>query len=355
MFHFSRRHLSTFAFLGVALFVAIARADYRGPVPAPTDAFGGPGPYAVECETFPSPDWPAQVVSVFRPIKAPGRRPTWFFAHGFGATDPVHYEELLRHLASHGEVVVYSPYPIARPRRSAALYDCLWDGFAAAAQRYPNLIDTTRVAFAGHSYGGGAIPWLALKAVREHGWGAHGLALLILAPWYSHFTSDADLAALPALTQVVVQVYADDVINDHRMAIDLFTHLNIPAANKDYLVVHSDQIGAYQYLANHRVPTGDARPRAGFTPTAYDALDTWGVARIASALGASAFHDDEAGRAVALGHGSAAQIQMGSTPDGRPLHPMTRMASPTPLFPEAHYHFPFHDKLNPRANSGKGD
>lgn len=339
------------AFVIASFAVVPGRADYQGPVPAPTDAFGGPGAYAVVRETFPSPDWPDQVVTVFRPAGVEGKRPTWFFAHGFGATQPEFYLELLMHLASHGDVVIYSPYAIALPRAAAGLYATMWDGFAAAVQRYPERIDTTRVGFAGHSYGGGAVPWLALKAVRERGWGSNGLALLLLAPWYSYFTSDADLAAFPPQTQAVVQIYEDDLINDHRMAIDVFTRLNVTPENKDFLTVHSDRIDSYNYVASHRVPTGGERPEAGFTPTAFDAFDRWGVARIATALGASAWRADPAGRSIALGHGAEVQTQMGATAGGRALRPMTETTTPVPLFPESRYKFPFHDELNPRASA----
>jgi hypothetical protein len=140
--------------------------------------------------------------------------------------------------------------------QSVELYQVLFDGFVAAANQYPNLIDTRKVGFAGHSFGGGATPSLALRAVRERGWGSEGLALFPLAPWYSHQLSNQDLAAFPAHTQLVMQVYEDDVLNDHRMAIDVYRRMNLPAANKDYLVVHSDLIESYPYRSAHSVPSG---------------------------------------------------------------------------------------------------
>ncbi|HVU36055.1 MAG TPA: hypothetical protein VHE61_21620 [Opitutaceae bacterium] len=332
----------------VALFPllgTVAHASYTGPVPAPADAFGGPGPYAVVTDTFPSPDWPGQVVTVFRPDGAPGPRPTWFFAHGFGGTNPVYYQELLAHLASHGEVVVFSPYPTELLRVSEN-YATIYDGFVAAAQRYPDLIDTSRVGFAGHSYGGGAVPALALRALREKGWGRNGMALLLLAPWYSYFVTDADLASFPAGTQAVVETYEDDTMNDHRMAIDLFSHLGIAAADKDYLMLRSDRLDGYNYAANHLTPTGAGNPRGG---AAFDALDAWGVLRIAQALGMSAWQHDAAGRAIALGHGSAAQTAMGTTAAGRALRPLVENPAPVPLFPSSRYLQPWSGALNPRA------
>lgn len=323
------------------------RAAYQGPVPAPSDAFGGPGSYVVITETFPSPDWPGHVVTVLRPDGAVGPRPTWFFAHGFGGTDPALYGELLTHLASHGEVVVFSPYPTELLRVSDN-YTTMYDGFTAAAARYPGVIDTTRVGFAGHSYGGGAVPAIALRAIRERGWGANGVALLMLAPWYTYFVSDADLAAFQPGTQAVVETYEDDTMNDHRMAIDIFNHLGVAAADKDFLRLRSDRIDGYNYTASHLVPTGANNPRNG---SAFDALDAWGVLRIAQALGASAWTNDPAARAIALGHGAAEQVQMGVTAGGRALRPMVETSAPVPLYPSSRYVQRWDGALNPRPLS----
>src|SRR5688572_18809388 len=99
---FSARRLGAALLLALACaFTAASRADYTGPIPAPTDRFGAPGPFAVRTETLPSPGWPGRVVTVFLPADAPGPRPMWFFSHGFAGTDVAFYDELLRHLASH--------------------------------------------------------------------------------------------------------------------------------------------------------------------------------------------------------------------------------------------------------------
>lgn len=333
-----------FTLAGILASTSSVHAEYSGPVPAPTDAFDGPGPYQVLTETFPSPGWANQVVTVLRPAGVTGPRPTWLFAHGFAGTQPAYYLELLNHLASHGSVVVFSPYP-ANLLRVEENYRILYDGFLAAARRYPDEMDTSRVGFAGHSYGGGAVPALALRAIREEGWGNNGLALLLLAPWYSYFVSDADLASFPARIQAVVQIYEDDTVNDHRMAIDIFMHLTISPANKDYLMIRSDLVDGYDYTSSHLVPTGVANPRPD---VAFDALDAWGVLRIAQALTASALENDFTGRDVALGNGSALQTQMGTTAEGRALLPMIESEAPVPLFPSSHYVQGFDSRLNPR-------
>jgi hypothetical protein len=321
------------------------RAAYGGPVPPPTDVFGSRGPYVVEIRTLPSPSFPGRVVTVYSAQGAAGPRPTWFFSHGFGGTNVLLYDELLRHWASHGWTAVFSPYPV--DGQSVELYQVLFDGFVAAANQYPNLIDTRKVGFAGHSFGGGATPSLALRAVRERGWGSEGLALFPLAPWYSHQLSNQDLAAFPAHTQLVMQVYEDDVLNDHRMAIDIYRRMNLPAANKDYLMVHSDLIESYPYRSAHSVPTG-SELSVGDREMIYNALDAWAVLRISQALAVSAWTGDPQARAIALGHGSETQVQMGSTPSGRALRRMTSSIDPVPMFPQSRYAFPFDGLINPR-------
>ena len=200
---------------------------------------------------------------------------------------------------------------------------------------------------AGHSYGAGAIPALSLRAVQEGGWGSNGLALLLLAPWYSYFVTDAQLASFPAGTQAVVQVYEDDAINDHRMAVDIFTRLELPDDDKDYLMIRSDRIDGYNYDTSHRVPTGAGAPGED---AVLNALDAWGVFRVAQALGASAWENDPAARAVALGNGSREQTMMGSAPGGRALRPMVQTDRPIPLFPSSRYIQPWDGSLNPRAD-----
>lgn len=332
----------------VVLFVfgSLTLTALDGPVPAPVDRFGARGDHEVIVETFPSPSWSGQVVTVLHPAGEPEPRPVWFFAHGFAGHDPVYYEELLQHLASHGFVVVFVPYP-AQLLQVAQNYETLFDGFAEAEERYRPWIDASRVGFAGHSYGGGAVPALALRGLRENGWGKNGLALLVLAPWYSFGVSNADLASFPAHTQVVVQIYEDDLINDHRMAVDLFTHLTLPDAQKDFLMVRSDRIEGHNYVAGHHVPTGRRVPRPG---AAYDALDTWTVHRLTAALGASAQQGDQAGREIALGDGSAAQTRLGRAASGRELRPMIQLDEPVAVYPEERYLQAFGAALNPRRH-----
>ena len=63
------------------------------------DGFGAPGVHEVARHEAPSPSWGLRRVSIHHPRQegsAPW--PVVFFAHGFGATQPLHYRQLVDHL-----------------------------------------------------------------------------------------------------------------------------------------------------------------------------------------------------------------------------------------------------------------
>ncbi len=319
--------------------VPVAWAGHSGPIAAPTEGFGAPGPHPVATHSFPSPRFAGHAVTVYAPAEPGGPRPTWFFCHGFGGNRVAFYDPLLRHLASHGWPVVFSPYPTTGTIESH--YEELFAGFVEAADRYPEIIDTSRVGFAGHSFGGGAAPALLLRAFRELGWGRDARCLMPMAPWFGFQLTDEDLAGYPAGTQAVVQVYEDDVVNDHRMAIDVFRRLGLPAADKDFVLLRSDEVAGYAYQSGHSVPARGAD----------DALFERGVLRVIAALSASCFADDPAGRAIALGGGTPEQCDMGTDSAGRALRVMSVTDDPMPRFAQSRFAYPFSSAGNPRRDS----
>ncbi len=340
--------LSRLLLLLAAAGCVLGAAIHQGPVPAPTDAWGAAGPHAVEQRQFTNLAYPLMEVTVFLPTGAEGVRPTWFFSHGFGGTDPQVYRTLLEHLCSQGYVVVYASYPTIASH--AVRYETLNSGFVQAAERFPTRIDTSRVVFAGHSYGGGATPRMALRAVKERGWGAAALGLWVMAPWFSLELSDTDLAGFPSHARAVYQVYQDDLSNDFRIAVDLFGKLPLPAAQKCYMQVNADLVGSYDYQAAHSLPTSEHLTTDGrWSP--YDAFDSWAVQRLASAFSASLFAADEAARALVFADGADHEIALGSAPGGRTLRPVLCQARPLPVYPMSRYAWPWTADENPRRSA----
>ncbi len=300
------------------------------------EGFGAPGPHAVRARFLANPDWPEERVAVFLPEGAPGPAPTILFAHAFDVDDPRAYRGWIEHAVSRGAAVVFSPYMV-RAERHAERYDALWSGIAAAARAHAAELDLERIGIVGHSYGGGAVPFLARRALVEEGWGARGAFLYLLAPWYPLRVSDADLAALPGHVSALVMVFEEDDVVDPRIAIDLFERLPLPEAAKDFVEVRSDARGDCRLRALHTVPQSEGILARD------DALDVWAVFRLFDALAAWSFEGSADGRRVALSHGDPAQVTLGVWPDGTPMRPLV---AGRPALPrdESHYLFRFSDR-----------
>lgn len=301
---------------------------YQGTVPRITSGFGADGTFAVDTLRFPASGWEGAAatpnVEVYYPRGSNTPRPTMLFAHGFGGYDPRYYGELLRNVVSHGYVAVFVPYPISI--NLAGLYRTLDSGFAEAVRRFPAVIDSTRIGFAGHSFGAGAIPSLAFKAFTTRKWGANGKFLFPMAPWYALETTQEQLRSFPSDTKLLMQTYADDATNDHRMAMDIFININISNAEKDFITVFADTVQGYSYTAGHQLCTIQ-------TPTGgvFDAYDYYAVFRPLDALMQYTFNPaSTAAKNVALGNGSAEQVFMGAV-GSRIVKPMTVTDHPTPL------------------------
>jgi hypothetical protein len=183
--------------------------------------YGETGPYTMSSETFENSMWRlsdgGEPVTVLLPIERSDSAPVLFFSHGFGCTNWMGYRSLLTHLVS-------------------------W-GFAVVLQK---------VGFLGHSFGAGAIPAMAWKGLVEEGWGTEGAFLFIMAPWYSHDIGDAQLEIFPEYVNMIIQVYNEDNINDHRMAIDIFTNIAIPDSRKAYYNVVEGRFPAKHSVASDR-------------------------------------------------------------------------------------------------------
>ncbi|MCU0424504.1 MAG: T9SS type A sorting domain-containing protein [Candidatus Kapabacteria bacterium] len=344
-----------FVFLIVVVFSTtefFAQTTYRGPVPRITTGFGASGRFQVDTVRFPAVGWDSastglpinssRSVEVFFPRGTTSPRPTLLFAHGFGGNDARFYGELLGNCVSRGYTVVFVPYPISI--NFPSLYRTLDSGFAEAVRRFPNLIDSTRIGFAGHSFGAGAIPGIAHKAFTQRRWGANGKFLFPMAPWYALETSQEQLRTFPRDTKLIMQIYADDATNDHRLAMDMFLNIAIPAAEKDFVTVFADTVQNYVYGAGHGLCTTGGLAGGG----TFDGYDYYAVFRLLDALMQYTFDNtNAAAKNVALGNGSAEQVFMGSAA-GRILKPLgvTDRPAPIPTAPRAQ--FQCENQTNPR-------
>jgi len=334
----------------ISTIVAMMWASFAagGTIPPPASGYGADGPFSVTVQTFasPGPFLPGSNVSVFLPDGATGPVPTIFFAHGFNGENPDLYRGILNHLASRGYGVVFSPYTNIGSNQSLR-YDQMFNGFEAALTNFSTQLDSTRVGFVGHSLGGGAIPSLTYRGVAESGWGSNGAFMFAMAPWYSYEITQNQLETFPDHVKMVMEIYDDDRINDHRMAIDIFENINISDSEKDFITLFSDSNDGMTQTADHVVPNGGGP--LGLLD--FDALDFYGINRQIDALADYTFNDNLDGKNVALGNGSPEQTFMGTWQDGTPFTPLSVTDDPVAQYAENefvfHWSTPFL-KTNPR-------
>ncbi|MBX3483472.1 hypothetical protein [Phenylobacterium sp.] len=310
----------------LAMYASCANAaDGAGCAAQPIAAgYGADGAYGVETEQLANPGDAGDEMTIYFPKGATAPSPVVFFAHGFGLGLASTYADVIRHMVSTGHIVVFSTYPM-RGVTVDQRYDSLWQGFAAAAARFGGRMDLSRVAFVGHSFGGGAVPAMAYEGLVEKGWGKNGAFLMALAPWYSYQITDAKVAALPAQAVQFIEVYDDDDVNDHRMAIDLYKASR--ATDRFYALVASD--AACGFEADHATP--------GRNPSALQ--KQYAVSRPFDALADWVFNGNPAAR--------TALDRMGDPGPG--YRPLRRVVAPEPGHPEDAYRYRWTNPQNPRS------
>ncbi len=186
----------------------------------------------------------------------------------------------------------------------------------------------------GHSFGGGAMFGVSHACFTQNNWGSAGRFLFSLAPWYSYQLTPEQLSSFPDNTKLLMHVYEEDVLNDHRMAIDIFNNINIAKEEKDYIYVQPDTINGTVYPAGHSLPG---------TYEVYDAMDYYAFYRLLDAMCDYVFNGNAEAKKTALGNGSAEQVTMPGN-----LKPLLQSDEPGPLFDQSFYEFPCDAILNPR-------
>lgn len=307
---------------------------YTGPIPKPSDGYGSDGIYPVSVQSFENPNFPSEDIKIYYPSGMTSSVPTLFYCHAYGGSNPLHVIGLLNFFARKGYAVVFVPYQTAGLITVNDRYINLLEGFRKSARDFPNIIDTTRVGFLGHSFGGGAVVGISYKCFSENGWGQNGRFICPSAPWYSFNISQTELLSFPLDTKMLTFVYENDSINDHRMAAEIFNNINIPISEKDFIKVLSSTLDGYDYFAGHGLPT---------TVVTVDALDYYAYYRLIDALCDYTFNGSLIGKEIALGNGNPDQITM---PSG--IENLVQTDAPVATHPESIYLFPCSTEANPR-------
>ncbi len=313
---------------------SFGQPQYTGPIPKPTSGYGSDGLHTIGVKSFTNLNFLTKQINIYYPSDIATKVPTIFYSHAYGGNNPENIIGMLNFIAMKGYAIVFVPYQTTNVTDSER-YVNLLNGFRLAARNYPSIIDTTKVGFLGHSFGGGASFANAYKCFTENNWGQNGRFIFALAQWYSLNITQAELQSFPANTKLLTEIFDDDVTNDHRMAIDIFNNINISPDEKDFVLLKSDTIAGYIYSAVHNMPNTDS---------AFNAFDYYAYYRLLDALCDYTFNGNPEGKSVALGNGSTAQISM---PTG--LKNLIETDYPTPAYSESKYEFPFNVSANLRA------
>lgn len=146
---------------------------YTGPVAKPTSGYGADGSHSVASVSFTNLNFITKDIVVYYPSGIEAPVPTIFYSHAYGGDDPNNISGFLNFVAKKGYAVVFVPYQTVGVT-VAERYTNLLQGFTKAARRYPNIIDTTKVGFVGHSFGGGAVFANAYYCFTTLNWGLSG-------------------------------------------------------------------------------------------------------------------------------------------------------------------------------------
>lgn len=317
-------------------FPFLTLAQYSDPnVGKPVSGYGSDGTYTVAAESFNNVNFNGENIVIYHPQEITTPVPTIFYSHGYGGNNPNNIKGLTDFVAKKGYALVFVPYQTFGVT-VLDRYENLLQGFRKAARDYPGIIDTTRAAFMGHSFGGGASFGNAFKCFTENNWGSNGRFIYVSAQWYSYNITQNQLQNFPADVKLITEIYESDSTNDHRLAADIFRNISISNSEKDFLILRRDTVNGYIYPADHNTPN---------TTIALNAHDYYGIYRILDALADYTWNGNQSAKTVCLGNGASVQVTL---PGG--LKPMVQTDAPNITRPMNSYQFPCDSTINLRIN-----
>jgi acetyl esterase/lipase len=283
---------------------------------------------------------------------APASAPLIIFNHGWSAMNPRVYGAWIAHLVRRGNIVIY---PVYQDSMRTKMTDFMPNAITSIRDALTTLgqpdhvrPELEHVAIVGHSMGGAMTANFAAMAARENL--PVPKAIMCVEPGDyivqtpSIFMPREDLSRIPASTLALVVVGSDDTFVGNTTGKRIFAGIGqIPAQNKDYVILNSDRHGMPPLLATHFAPIcNDASIRLPPTTTqiairkrlrqrmgeqgepGIDALD-FALWRLFDGLTDAAFYGRN--REFALGD-TPQQRGMGNWTDGTPVKELTVTQQP---------------------------
>jgi dienelactone hydrolase len=306
----ARRRLLVVA-LAYALHAAAPPAGAAGPEP-PAQPADGPGGSAAPHRTVRARQYGTGATAywLFEPADpTPTRARLIVFLHGWSALEPAPYGAWIDHLVKRGNVVVY---PLYQKDLGTPVRDFTANAVTAVRAAMHRLagepghvpVEAERCAVAGHSMGG------VLAANLAAGWRTMRIprpaAVMSVEPGKTWGESRHIAIELDDQSRVAPETLLVTVTGDHdRLARDvdakrIFRETTaVPAENKSYVVVTSDDHGTPPLVASHLFPVATNAAYARQRPTPGDPIRRWLQARIARRLG----QEGSSGNAVAQSRG----------------------------------------------------
>lgn len=270
----------------------------------------------------------------------PKTAPVVIFLHGWGGTNPLYYGAWIDHIVKRGNIVVFPRYQSTILTSREDFIPNTLDAAKAALARLqsePGHVrpDLTKVAAVGHSLGG--VLAASVAALASENALPQVRAVMAVEPGITRSPVSvpiADLSKIPKSTLLLsIAGDRDSLVADHDAKRIYYESKQIPADNKDFVLVVSDTRGRPGLLAGHRAPTapdpdydngeGDLSARRSNGSTQVDsrtpmtdAIDFYGLWKLFDALCEAAFYGKN--REFALGN-TPQQRFMGKWSDGTPV------------------------------------
>jgi hypothetical protein len=257
-------------------------------------------------------------VTIFEPEEPrPTSAPVVGFTQGVG---PEEYQGWIDHLVGRGSIVVFQNQPfdtVELSERRKGPVSGLRAAVRALARPGHVRPEWDHLVLVGHSVGGNMAAQLAADTGPAHL--PRPRAVFVLQPRLEDQASLRVLGGMATSTRVLVLASDRDDRVGQEGPKALWAGLrHIPARNKDYVLVRSDEHGTTALVANHFLSlSGPSSPP--------DALDFYGPWKLLDALQDCAVRRQEC--RVALG-GTAQQRFMGRWSDGVPVTPLKVSGSP---------------------------